>query len=133
MVKQSSLLEGHLAREATLTNITLLSPENSIQYVIELLLAGTEKDFVVGEDTKILGILTQMEINKRVKTPFILVGDVMDKMLQPIEASTELTRVLELMGTEKKNFFPVTEEGKLIGAIDRTNISEFILLQNAKT
>lgn len=133
MVKRNSFMEGHSAREATLTNITLLSPENSIQDVIELLLAGTEKDFVVGGDTNIFGILTQMEIIKHVKTPSLLVGDVMDKTLHPIEASTELTRVLELMGSEKKNFFPVTEEGKLIGAIDRTNISEFILLQSTKT
>ena len=47
MVKQASILEGHLAREAMLTHITLLAPENTVQEVVDILLAGTEKDFVV--------------------------------------------------------------------------------------
>ena len=132
MVKQNSLLEGHVAKEATLTNITLLSPTNSVQEVIDILLAGTEKDFVVLENKKIVGVVTQRVIIENAKTPFLLVGDIMDKTFYLIDASTAITKVLEFIGKEKKNFFPVTEEGKLIGAIDRTNISEFILLKTSK-
>jgi CBS domain-containing protein len=133
MVKQGALLEGHLVREITLTNITKLRPDNSLQEVIDILLAGTEKDFVVVENDRILGVVTQKDIIKHAKTPSLLVGGLMDKTFQPIEASMAITKVLELMGKEKKSFFPVTEEANLIGAIDRTNISEFILLKTSNS
>jgi len=133
MVRQNSLLKGHMVKEATLTNITLLSPTNSVQEVIDILLAGTEKDFVVMEKDKAVGVVTQKDIIKHAKTPEVLVGDIIDKTVRPVDASTAITKVLELIGKEKKSFFPVTEEGKLIGAIDRTNISEFILLKTSNS
>lgn len=133
MVKQNSLLEGHLVKEATLTNITLLSPGNTVQEVIDILLAGTEKDFVVTENDKIVGIVTQKDIIQHAKTPSLLVRDIMDKTIHPIDASKPITKVLELIRKEKRPFLPVTEEGKLIGAIDSTNISEFILLKTSNS
>ena len=133
MVKQNSLLEGHVAKEATLTNITLLNTANIVQDVIDILLAGTEKDFVVIENEKMVGVVTQKNIIEHAKKPELLVGDIMDKTVCSIDTSTAITKVLELMGREKKSFFPVTEEGNLIGAIDRTNISEFILLKTSNS
>ncbi len=132
MVKRNSLLEGHLVKEATLTSITLLSPENSVQEVINIILAGTEKDFVVVENNEVLGIVTQKVIIKYAKTPMVLVKDIMDKDFKMVDAAMEITKVLELMGREKKDFFPVALENKSIGAVDMTNISEFILLESAK-
>jgi predicted transcriptional regulator len=126
-------LEGHVAKEATLKNITLLSPTNSVQEVIDILLAGSEKDFVVLENEKIVGVLTQKAIIENAKKPSLLVGAIMDETFRLIDASTAITIVLESIGKEKKDFFPVTEEGTLIGAIDRTNISEFILLKTSNS
>lgn len=131
MVKQGSLLKGHIAKEATLTNITLLSPSQSVQEVIDILLAGTEKDFVVMEGGQIVGIVTQKQVIEHAKTPHRPVEDIMDREFHSIEASTPMAETLELMGSHKKGFFPVTEKGKLVGAIDRTNIGEFILLKTA--
>ncbi len=132
MVQRNSLLEGHLVKEATLTNITLLSPENSVQEVIDIILTGTEKDFMVVKNNKVLGIVTQKEIIKNAKNPSTLVRDIMDKDFKMVDASLEITKVLELIGKEKKSFFPVTMENELIGAVDMTNISEFILLKSVK-
>ena len=129
MVKRNFLLKGHLVKEATLTKITVLRPDNNVQEVIDILLASTEKDFVVALDKKIMGIVTQKDVIKHAKTPSILVKDIMDKDFTPIDESTEITQVLELVGKEKKSFFPVTSNKKLIGAIDMVNISEYILLK----
>lgn len=132
MVRQNSLLEGHSVKEATLTNITLLSPKNNVQDVIDLTLAGTEKDFVVVENEQILGVVTQKDVIKYAKTPKVLVKDIMNKDAKTIDAATEIIKVLELMASEKRNFFPVTVKNELIGAVDMTNISEFILVESAK-
>jgi Zn-dependent protease len=131
MVKQGALLQGHLAQEATLTNITKLRPDNSVQEVIDILLAGTEKDFVVVENDKVLGIVTQKDIIKHAKTPSLLVGEIMQQTFLTVDVSMEIIKVLELIGKEKKNFFPVVNKDQLVGAIDMTNISEFILLKTS--
>ena len=133
MVRQNSILQGHLVKEATLTNITVLRPDSNVQEVMDILLAGTEKDFVVALDNEIMGIVTQNDVIKHAKTPSILVKDIMDKDFTAIDGSTEITKVLELIGKAKKRFFPVTSNEKLIGAIDTVNISEFILLKTVSS
>lgn len=130
MVKQNSLLEGHLVREATLTNITLISPVHTIKDVMDITLAGAEKDFVVMDKDEIVGIVTQKHILKHANTPLLVVKDVMDKDFKTVDASMEIVKVLELFAKEKKNFFPVMDDGMLAGVIDRTNIGEYILFKS---
>ncbi|RRQ50582.1 site-2 protease family protein [Maribacter algicola] len=130
MVKQNSLLEGHLVREATLTNITLISPIHTIKDVMDITLAGAEKDFVVMDKDEIVGIVTQKHVLKHANTPLLVVKDVMDKDFKTVDASMELVKVLELFAKEKKNFFPVMDDGMLAGVIDRTNIGEYILFKS---
>lgn len=130
MVKQNSLLEGHLVREATLTNITLISPVHTIKDVMDITLAGAEKDFVVMDKDEIVGIVTQKHVLKHANTPLLVVKDVMDKDFKTVDASMEIVKVLELFAKEKKNFFPVMDDGLLAGVIDRTNIGEYILFKS---
>ncbi len=131
MVKQTSLLEGHVAREAMLTHITLLAPENTIKEVVDILLAGTEKDFVVLQDGQIMGLVFQKNIIKNAGNPSLLVRDIMHRDFKTIDESTEIVKVLELISKEKHSFIPVTSGNKLLGAIDMVNISEFILLKTS--
>ncbi len=129
MVKQNSLLKGHIAKEATLTHISVLKPTDTIGAVIDIVLSGTENDFVVVENEKILGVVNHKDIIEHAKTPTRLVKEIMQTSFKTVEAATELQKVLEMMGTERADFFPVIENEKLIGAIDRVNISEFVLLK----
>ena len=113
-----------------LTNITLLKPENTIQEVVDILLAGTEKDFVVVADDKIVGILYQKDIIKHVKNRSLLVNDIMQRSFKTIDSSGEIKDIFGLINKEKSSFFPVISNKKLIGAIDMRNIGEFILIQS---
>lgn len=131
MVKQGDLLKGHLVKEATLINITKLQANNSVEEVITILLAGNEKDFVVVENEKIIGVLTQKDVIKNAKTPSMIVGDIMQRKFKTVDVSMEISKVLEMIGKEKNNFYPVVENGLLVGAIDTTNISEFILIKTS--
>jgi CBS domain-containing protein len=130
MVKQHSVLDGHTVEEATLTKITKLSPDNSVQEVIEIVLAGTEKDFVVLTEDRVVGIITQKDLVKHAGKPSLKVGEIMERSFKTFDISTALTHVMEWIGQNKSNFFPVTSQDKFIGVIDRVNISEFILLKS---
>jgi len=130
MVQQISILKGHKVEEAMLTNITLLKPENTIQEVIEILLAGTEKDFVVLSDDQIVGVLYHKDIITHGKQGSLLVGEIMNHTFKTIEASSEIKDIFNFIKKDRKSFFPVIRNQKLVGAIDMSNIGEFILIQS---
>jgi len=130
MVQQISLLTGHKVKEAMLTNITLLKPENTIQEVVDILLAGTEKNFVVIKEDNIVGILYHRDIIKQVNNRSLLIRDIMQRSFKTIESSSEIKEIFNLITKEKTNFFPVIRDQKLVGAIDMSNIGEFILIQS---
>jgi Zn-dependent protease/CBS domain-containing protein len=130
MVQQKSMVEGHKVQEALLTNITFLHPENSLKDVFAIILAGTEKDFVVAENGAIKGILYHKDILKNAQNGSIKVKAIMDTKFKTMKSMDELTLFFDLINTQKQRFFPVTDNTqKLIGAIDLTNVSEFLILQ----
>ncbi len=129
MVKQKSLVEGHFVQEALLTNITLLHPENSLEDVFEVILAGTEKDFVVTENEVIVGILNHKNILNNAQNGSIKVKAIMNTKYKTMRATDELKEFFGMIN-EKQRFFPVTDKtNKLVGAIDINNVSEFLVLK----
>jgi Zn-dependent protease/predicted transcriptional regulator len=130
MVRQTALLEGHKVKEAMLTNITLLKPENTVQEVVDILLSGTEKDFIVTQNNKIVGILYHKDILNSSKNRSLVVSKIMQKEFKTVEDTSELKDIFDLITKEKRNFFAVTQNSDIVGAIDISNIGEFILLKN---
>ena len=132
MVKQESLMKGHTIRDAMLTKITFLRPHDTLRDVVELILAGTEKNFIVRDGGEIKGVLFQKDIVPHLKQSGRLVQDLMRKRTKSLQADEDLKRFFELVNTEKQRFFPVTDGyGTLLGAIDMQNVSEFLLLKVA--
>jgi Zn-dependent protease len=130
MVKQQSILEGHIVKEAMLTKITFLHPSNTMEEVVNTVLASTEKDFVILENNKIAGVLYQKDIIKNAHNPSILIKDVMQTKIRTVDVSLTITTILEYIRNEKNTFFPVTSKNEVVGAIDMTNISEFIVFKS---
>lgn len=132
MVKQESMMKGHTIQDAMLKNFTVLKPENTLPEVVDLILAGTEKDFIVMEEEAISGILLQKDIVPHIKNPSLQVRDLMRKNFKTLGAHEDLKRFFDLVNSEKQRFFPVTNrDGGLLGAIDMTNVSEFLLFKAA--
>ena len=130
MVQQIALLKGHKVKEAMLTQITLLKPADTIDKVVRLILSGTEKDFIVEEDGKPVGILTNADIIKNSKNRKKEVREIMKTTYKEIDLNAQLGEVFRSVEVQKEYFFPVlNRNGLLVGAIDLANINEFILLQ----
>jgi Zn-dependent protease len=132
MVKQESLMKGYSIRDAMLTNITVVHPQSTLRNVVELILAGTEKHFIVGDEEGIKGVLFQKDIVPHLKNSDRQVHEFMRKQTKSLRGDEDLKRYFELVNSEKQRFFPVIDKtGKLLGAIDMQNVSEFLLLKAA--
>ncbi|MBT8235129.1 MAG: site-2 protease family protein [Bacteroidia bacterium] len=131
MVKQTSMIEGYLIESAMLTKITILKPEDTIDQVIVLILAGTEKDFIVVDQEKIVGILYQKDIIGHVKFGSMKIKEIMKQKFRTIDKKEELKKFFEMVNKEGQRFIPVTgDDGVLEGAIDMHNVSEFLLIRS---
>jgi len=131
MVQQTALLRGHRVHEAMLTNITFLSPDDSMEKVKSLILSGTEKDFVVRSNGKAVGVLSHDQIMKNAGNQTSKVKEYMDTSFKTLNRQDPLQDVMRMVEKGKTHFFPVTnKEGELAGAIDLTNLNEFMVLQS---
>ncbi len=123
MVQHMALLKGHTVREAMLTNITYLDPEDSMEKVIGLILSGTERNFVVRSGDQAVGVLNHSQIMKNSGKKQARVQEFMDTGFKSLNASDPLQNVLRLVESGKIQFYPVNHDGKLVGAIDMTNLN----------
>ncbi len=129
MVQHLAVLKGHRVKEAMLTNITTFSPKDRLKDVVNTLLSGNEKNFIVIEDHRILGLILHKDIIEKSNIEKILVKDVMHTTFKTVDSNADLKNTYRLIRSEKKPFFPVVENGKLVGAIDAINLNEFIMVQ----
>lgn len=129
-VQQEALIKGYKVKDAMLTQISVLTPENTIGDAVRLLLIGTEKNFIVSEGSKIVGIVYHNDIIEHSHQKNMPVRNVMKTAFQTLDINTSLKEVFKIISRQRKNFFPVLQNQELKGAIDLTNLSEFILIQS---
>ncbi len=129
LVQHLALLRGHSVEEAMLINITTFEPEDSIDLVVNKIISGTENNFVVVKDHAVVGLLYHQDIIDN-SSKNILVKDVMSTHFKTVKSTDDLKETYQLIQSEKKSFFPVVDAGRLTGAIDATNLNEYIMLQS---
>lgn len=129
MEQHLALLKGHSVEEAMLINITTFKPKDSIDLVVNKIISGTEINFVVVDEGVVLGILYHKSIIEN-SNKNILVDAIMDTTFKTVTSAENLRNTYQLIYSCKQDFFPVVNEGKLVGAIDATNLHEYILLQS---
>ncbi len=131
MVQQLKLLENHQVRDAMMTDITVLDPGDYLNRVVDIILSGTERDFIVTEHDHIKGVVYHSDLVQllRQQNGQAQVKDVMSTDFENVHADDDLTDVYRKVQARKKSFFPVLENDRLVGAIDMNNINEFIVFR----
>ncbi len=114
-----------------MTDITTVQPDDTLNEVVDIILTGTERDFVIMENGKVSGILYQSDLmqafkNKKAEAK---VRDVMDNEFYQVQIDDNLTDIYRKVRSGNKTFFPVMKGGKLAGAIDMNNINEFMIFR----
>lgn len=132
IVQHLDLMKGYTVRDAMMTNLTLLSPSETVKDATVKLLAGSEEDFVVSENGNIVGILTRDKLIQALqeKGHDAQVENVMDRDFGTFDVNEKLTTVYTHSQKARKFFFPVLENNKLAGVINRDNMNEFVLIRS---
>ncbi len=132
------VLSGHTVREAMTTDCPRVPRRLTLDVLVDQVVLPSGKHcFPVVEDGQLLGLLTLDRIkhvpgNRRQTTR---VQDVMIPRaeLKTVRADDQLTTILERMGDEDVDQFPVVDDGRLVGVVARDSLLNFISLQGEFT
>lgn len=128
-----SSFAGVTARDVMVTDFRALSPQDTAGDAVRLLLAGTQTDFPVLENGRMVGVLSSLGLVGALRTfgEGARIGDIMDSDIPAIEADEPLERALARFDAGSRQMVPVVWRGELVGLLTAENIGEFFTLRAA--
>jgi CBS-domain-containing membrane protein len=133
MVQMKSALGGIPVGRAMVTDFRSLDPQDSLAGAVELILAGSQQDFPVVSDSRVVGILTRSDLlvalAKRDETT--TVADVMQRDIRVLDPTEMLETAFARLQACQCRTAPVVQGGKLVGLLTMDNVGEFISIQSA--
>jgi Zn-dependent protease/CBS domain-containing protein len=128
-----SKLDGVPVERAMLTQFETLSPINSLRYVSQLVLAGSQQEFPVVEDGRPIGLVTRSDLLNALaqRGPLGFVSQAMRRDFATVEAGEPLAVAAEKLQTGQVRLMIVLRGGQLAGVLTLENVQEFALIQAA--
>ena len=128
-----SVLTKIPADKAMLKDFEVLEADESLERAIELTLAGTQKDFPVLRDGKVVGVLRQDDLLRGLHDHGKLcrVDQVMREGVPEIRIDESVEDIFERLQSGDSGLIIVTDKGRLAGLIDLDNVSELLRINNA--
>ncbi len=129
-----SSLGGARVRDAMLTQFTALEPNDPLARAVAAILAGSQTDFPVMDQGRMVGLLSRQRIISALAEQGRLasVAAVMDRQFTATTLDEPLEHALaRLRSAGESPLMPVLHEGRLVGLLTPENVSEFVLIRSA--
>lgn len=133
MVEQRVGFAGVPVAEAMITRFRALTENDTLADASEELLAGSQQDFPVISDGRIVGILPRNDLIRALARHGMSarVSDVMRRGCDPVPEDAPLDRVFARMRETDCPLIPVTRGDQLVGLLTIDNVSELLMLRAA--
>jgi Zn-dependent protease len=133
MVQMKSSLGGIPVSRAMLTDFQVLAESEPLSRAVDLLLEGSQQDFPVVTDQRVIGVLTRGDLIKALAQlpPTTSVGDVMQRGFIEVDSGEMLETAFGRLQECQCHTVPVTHDGRLVGLVTSENIGEFLMIQAA--
>jgi len=127
------LTSGHAVEAAMITDFRTLTHGQTIRDAGDLLLATSQHDFPVLVGEQVVGLLTRSSLVRALMTegPDAYVASAMSREFPRIAPGTALSEVLGKLGPGGSALV-IDEDDHLRGMVTTENISEFLLLEQAR-
>ncbi|MBL8050985.1 MAG: site-2 protease family protein [Anaerolineales bacterium] len=133
MTQMKNVISGIPVGRAMLTDYKSLSPRDPLERMSQLLLAGSQHDFPVVDEERIVGVVTRDDFLKALAQhgDKIAISAVMKKDLPEIDSYEMVENALEKIQESGVPALPVTHAGQLVGIITTENITEYLMIRSA--
>jgi Zn-dependent protease/predicted transcriptional regulator len=133
LTQMKAALGGIPVRRAMMTDFRTLAPDDTLSHAVELILAGSQQEFPVVEDGRVVGILTRSNLLSGLTASErpAQVAEVMQREFETVEASEMLESAFRRLQTCQCHTLPVLWRGELVGLVTMDNVGEFVAIQAA--
>jgi Zn-dependent protease/CBS domain-containing protein len=133
MVQIKHSLSGIPVARVMLTNYATLIPRDTLARVVGLILAGSQHDFPVLQDERVVGVLDRDTFMKALseRGGNTLVGEIMRRDITEIDSHDMVEAALQRMQENGSKTLPVTHNGQLVGLVTSENITEYLMIHSA--
>jgi predicted transcriptional regulator len=133
MVQMKSSLAGIPVLRAMVTNFFTLAPRDPLSHAIDQILAGSQQDFPVVEEGRVVGILTRQDllVGLAKHGREALVEDSMQREFETVDASQMLETAFQRLQSCQCHTLPVLSRGQLVGLVTMENVGEFVAIRSA--
>ncbi len=133
IVQMKNAISGIPVERAMLTDYQFLSPRDPLSRMAQLILAGSQHDFPVIEDDRVVGVLTRDDFLAALTRhgQNIAVSAVMKTDLPEVDSYDMVETALERIQQSGVPALPVTHGGQLVGIITAENITEYLMIRSA--
>lgn len=128
-----SVLARFKVKDALMHHHTVFDAGATIREAVQLLLDGQEKEFLVREGGELIGAITRDELIAGLGQygQEGSIGAITNRNLLYLHPDMPLEQVFLEMNQRKIEIAPVVVQGQLIGALNRENIIEVLMVTNA--
>lgn len=134
-VSMQAALEDYLVEDITMHQYTALQAEEPLKRAVDILLDGQEKDFVVLDGERPMGILTRDDLVRGLgdKGPTATIGQIASQpaVLELSERESLVTAYRRLVQSKTPICFVRSSAGAIAGVLNLENIEEMLLLRGA--
>jgi CBS domain-containing protein len=133
MVQMKNAISGIPVGRAMLTEYKSLSPRDPLSRMAQLILAGSQHDFPVIENDRIVGVVTRDDFLAALTQhgQNVAVSSVMRSNLPEIDSYEMVENALMRIQESGVPALPVTHGGQLVGVVTAENITEYLMIRSA--
>ncbi len=133
MVQMQSAISNIPVQQAMLTEFRSLNKNDSLDRAIELTLTGSQKDFPVVDNGRIIGILTQTDLLKALSAgdQHSTVTTAMQNNFVTVDSLEMLESAFAKLKDCNCHTLPVTLNNKLVGLLTMDNLGEYMRIHAA--
>jgi Zn-dependent protease/CBS domain-containing protein len=133
MVQMKNSISGIPVTHAMLTDFEVLNPGDNLSRVVDLILAGSQHDFPVMQNERVIGILDRDTFMKALSnngqdTPVV---DVMRRNFTEVDSHDMVESALMQLQKYGSKTLPVMHNGKLVGLLTSENVTEYLMIRSA--
>jgi Zn-dependent protease len=126
-------ISGVPVTRAMQTDFKTLTPRDTLARVVGLILAGSQHDFPVLQDDRLVGILDRdtfmSALSERGQS--VSVAEVMRSEVNEIDSHDMVETALLRLQENGSKTLPVTHNGQLVGLVTSENITEYLMIRSA--
>ncbi len=133
MTQMKNAISGIPVGRAMLTDYKSLSPRDTLARMSQLILSGSQHDFPVIDNDRVIGVVTRDDFIKALTQhgEGIAISAIMKKDLPEVDSYEMVENALMRIQESGVPALPVTHAGQLVGIVTAENITEYLMIRSA--